>query len=132
MHTIKFQKFDCVPLENETIRLLVTQSAGPRVISLSFNDGENIFAELPDFVTERPDGKLFHFYGGHRLWHAPENMPRTYCPDERPVDVVLTEAGLSVTQPVEVETGIEKSIHIVLVENKPQVILRHTLTNRGL
>jgi hypothetical protein len=35
-------------------------------------------------------------------------------------------------QPVETETGIEKSLHISLVEDKPQVIVRHTLTNRGL
>jgi len=132
MHTIKFQNFDCVPLENDAISLLVTQSAGPRVISLRFNGGDNIFADLPDFVTERPDGALYHFYGGHRLWHAPENMPRTYVPDDGPVDIISTRTGLSVTQQVEAETGIEKSIRISLVEDKPQVILHHTLTNKGL
>jgi len=131
METIKFRDFDCVPLENEVISLLVTQSAGPRIISLRLNGGENLFAELPDYVTERPDGKLFHFYGGHRLWHAPESMPRTYFPDVGPVDVVQDRLGLSVTSPVEDETGIEKSIQISLVEDKPQVILRHVLTNRG-
>jgi len=132
MHIIKFQNFDCVPLENDSISLLVTQSVGPRVISLRFNGRDNLFAELPDFVTERPDGKVFHFYGGHRLWHAPESMPRTYCPDDEPVDVILDKSGLSITAPVEDETGIEKSIHISLVEDKPQVIVRHTLTTRGL
>jgi len=131
METIKFRGFDCVPLENEVISLLVTQSAGPRIISLRFNGGENLFAELPDYVTERPDGKLFHFYGGHRLWHAPESMPRTYFPDDGPVDVVQDRFGLSVTSRIEDETGIEKSIQISLVEDKPQVILRHVLTNRG-
>jgi len=132
MQTIKYLGFDCVPLENASLNLLVTQSIGPRIISLRFNGGDNLFAELPDFVTERPDGKLFHFYGGHRLWHAPENMARTYFPDDGPVDVIPEQFGLSVTTPVENETGIEKSIHISLVEDKPQVIVRHTLTNRGL
>jgi hypothetical protein len=132
MKTTKFLDFDCVSLENATLSLLVTQSVGPRIISLHFNGGDNLFAELTDFVTERPDGKVFHFYGGHRLWHAPENMPRTYFPDDEPVDILPNQGGLSVTQPVEGETGIEKSIHIYLVEDKPQVILRHTLTNRGL
>ena len=132
MNTIKFLDFDCVPLENDTISLLVTQSVGPRVISLRFNGGDNLFAELPDFVSERPDGEEFHFKGGHRLWHAPENMPRTYVLDDGPVDIVPTRTGLSVTQQVEAETGIEKSIQISLVEDKPQVILHHTLTNRGL
>jgi len=132
METIKFLDFDCVPLESKTLCLLVTQSVGPRIISLSFNGGENLFAELPDAVTERPDGRVFHFYGGHRLWHAPENLPRTYVLDNKPVEIIPDQAGLSVIQPVEDETGIEKSIQISLVEDKPQVIVRHTLTNRGL
>ncbi|MGB7876126.1 MAG: hypothetical protein WBL25_17215, partial [Anaerolineales bacterium] len=132
MQTIKFLDFDCVPLENAVLNLLVTQSVGPRIISLRFNGGDNLFAELPDFVTERPDGDLFHFYGGHRLWHAPENMPRTYALDDQPVGIVPTHNGLSVIQPIEIETGIEKSLQISLVENKPQIIIHHTLTNRGL
>lgn len=132
MQTVKFLDFDCVSLENSFLRLLITQSAGPRVISLQFKGGKNLFAELPDFVTERPDGTLFHFHGGHRLWHAPENMPRTYIPDNEAVTVVPAREGLLVTQPVEVQTGIEKAIQISLVDEKPQVIVRHTLTNRGL
>ncbi len=132
MNSIKFRSFDCVPIDNNVISLLVTQSVGPRIISLRYLDGDNLFAELPDFVTERPDGKPFHFYGGHRLWHAPENKPRTYIPDDKPVEVVSTSTGLSVTQPVEVQTGIEKSIQISLVDGEPKVIIHHTLTNRGL
>ena len=132
MQTTRFLNFDCVPLTNDAISLLITQSVGPRIISLQFKGGDNLFAELPDFVTERPDGTLFHFYGGHRLWYAPENMPRTYYPDDRPVDVIPNSTGLSVTSPVEPEAGIKKSIQISLVEDKPQIIVRHTLTNRGL
>ena len=131
MQTIKYLDFDCVPLENASLSLLVTQSVGPRIISLRFIGGENLFAELPDFITERPDGNVFHFYGGHRLWHAPENMPRTYALDDEPVEIIPTQNSLTVRQPVEAETGIEKSIQISLVKDKPQVILHHTLTNRG-
>jgi hypothetical protein len=132
MNTTKFLGQDCVYLENQAVSLLVTQSVGPRIISLCFNGGDNLFAELPDFVTGRPDGKSFHFYGGHRLWHAPEDMPRTYSLDDEPVDIVATPNGLLVTQPVDIQTGIEKSIQITLVENKPQIIVRHSLTNHGL
>ena len=132
MNTIKFLGFDCVPLENAYLSLLVTQSVGPRIISLRFKSGENLFAELPDFVTRCPDGELFHFYGGHRLWHAPENMPRTYALDDKPVEIIPTQDSLSAMQQVEDQTGIEKSMRVSLVGNKPQVIVRHTLTNRGL
>jgi hypothetical protein len=131
METTKFLDFDCVSLENATLQLLVTQSVGPRIISLRFNGGDNLLAVLPEFITERPDGETFHFYGGHRLWHAPENMSRTYFPDDEPLDIVSTRKGLLVTQPAN-QTGIEKSIHISLADDKPQAIIRHTLTNRGL
>lgn len=127
-----FLDLDCAALENEHLSLLVTQSVGPRIISLRLNGGGNLFAELPDFVTKRPDGKDFHFRGGHRLWHAPESMPRTYALDNEPVEIIQTGDSLSVTQQVEAETGIEKSMRISLTRDKAQVILHHTLTNRGL
>ncbi len=132
MKTSKFFQYDCVALENALLKLLVTQSAGPRIISLRWHGGDNLFAELPEFVTERPDGSLFHFRGGHRLWHAPENMPRTYALDDQPVEIIQAPNSLSVMQQVEAETGIEKSIRISLVDDKPQAIIHHTLTNRGL
>jgi hypothetical protein len=132
MNTTKFLGQDCICLENQAVSLLVTQSVGPRILSLCSNGGDNLFAELPDFVTVRPDGKAYHFYGGHRLWHAPEDMPRTYALDDEPVDVLPTQDSLLVTQPVEIQTGIEKSIQISLVEDKPQIIVRHQLTNHGL
>jgi hypothetical protein len=128
----KFLDYDCAAFENEHLNLLVTGSVGPRIISLRLKGGENLFAELPDFVTQRPDGKDFHFRGGHRLWHAPESMPRTYALDNDSVEIIQTEDSLSVTQQIEAETGIEKSMHISLTKDKAQVVIHHTLTNRGL
>lgn len=131
MQTQKFLGHDCVELKNRDISLLVTQSIGPRIISLKFNSGENLLAELPNFTTTRPDGKEFHFYGGHRLWHAPESMPRTYAIDNQPVEIISGKNSLKVSQQVEAETGIEKTIEIKLIEDKPQVIIHHTITNRN-
>ncbi|MFV9672187.1 MAG: hypothetical protein ACNYZH_03085, partial [Acidimicrobiia bacterium] len=45
---------------------------GPRIVGLRVSDGENLFAELPELVIERPGGAPFRFLGGHRLWLAPE------------------------------------------------------------
>ena len=59
-------------------------------------------------------------------------MPRTYALDDKPVDVIPTQNSLSVMQQVEAQTGIEKSMRISLINDKPQVIVRHTLINRGL
>jgi hypothetical protein len=57
MSITKFMGLGCVLLENSSLELLVTQSVGPRIISLRFNGGNNIFAELPNFVIARPDGR---------------------------------------------------------------------------
>ena len=131
MQITRFLDYDCVTLENASLSLLVTQSVGPRIISLRLKGSENLFAELPDFVTELPDGKTFHFYGGHRLWCAPEDLQRTYSLDDSPVDIVHQGNSLSVTQPVEARTGMEKNLHISLLEDKPHIDIRHTLTNHG-
>jgi hypothetical protein len=128
----KFLNYECAALENDHLSLLVTQSVGPRIISLRLKGGGNLFAELPDFVTQRPDGKDFHFRGGHRLWHAPESMPRTYALDDDPVEIIQAGNNLSVTQQVEAETGIEKSMRISLGNDKAQVVIHHTLTNCGM
>ena len=127
----QFLGIDCVTLENDSLSLMVTQSVGPRIISLRLNDGENLFAELPEGTLDCPGVGKYHFYGGHRLWHAPEDPARTYLPDDKPVEIVPVENGFKVGQQVEVQTGIEKSMHIFLPDNGPKVIIRHTLTNRG-
>lgn len=132
METVRFLGLECSELENEQLKLLVTQSAGPRILSFGFKDGENLFAELPEAVIDRPDGGVFHFYGGHRLWHAPEEPVRTYLPDDSPVDVVASANGLVITQPTEPQTGLQKTLDVRLSGNAAQVVITHQLTNQGL
>jgi hypothetical protein len=131
METVRFLDLECVALENGAVQLLVTKSVGPRIISLRFREGDNLFAELPDFVARRPDGKSYHFYGGHRLWSAPEDMLRTYQLDDQPVAIFPTRDGLIATQSIEPLTGIQKTVRVSLVGDEPRVIIEHTLTNRG-
>lgn len=129
---LEYAGYECARLANDQIELLVTRSAGPRILSLRFFGGENLLAEQPEAVAQRPDGSLYHFVGGHRLWHAPEHMPRTYVLDNVPVEIEPIADGLLVRQPVEVETGMEKTIQIGLRVDVPQITVTHTLTNRGL
>ncbi|MBI5353822.1 MAG: hypothetical protein HZB50_14360 [Chloroflexi bacterium] len=131
METVDFMGHECVALENETIRLLLSRSMGPRILSLSLGGGENLLAELPDFVTEHPGVGIFHFYGGHRLWHAPEEINRTYLPDDAPVNISSIEGGYLMTQDVEIKTGLQKSIEVCLEKNSSRVVITHRLHNRG-
>jgi hypothetical protein len=129
--TTRFLDLECVRLGNESLSLLVTQSVGPRIISLQVGQGPNLFAELPDFTLECPGEGQFHIRGGHRLWYAPEAPKITYLPDDEPVQLKAIESGLMATQPLEEKTGIQKSIRIWLPNEDPIVIVDHKLTNKG-
>jgi hypothetical protein len=132
METEDFLGLPCYFFENEWLRLLVTRSVGPRILSFGFKDAENLFAELPETLIETPGNEPFHFYGGHRLWHAPEEPSRTYLPDDAPVEVVPSEQGFVVTQEAEPGTGLQKSLEVRLSDSSAQVVVTHHLTNRGL
>jgi hypothetical protein len=89
-----------------------------------------MFADLGNEFIETPYGQ-FYFRGGHRLWHSPEAMPRTYIADNDGATVSDIPGGVRIDQPSEAWTHIAKSIEIRLNENQPQVIIRHELRNDG-
>jgi hypothetical protein len=132
MDTCTFLDLDCRSLSNGIVNLLVTHSVGPRILSFKFSDGENIFAELPHLVIDCPGTDGFHFYGGHRLWHAPEEPRRTYLPDDDLVEIVAVENGLRATQAIESQTSLQKTIEIRLSGNSTQATVIHHIANHGL
>ncbi|HEX7588063.1 MAG TPA: hypothetical protein VF478_07100 [Anaerolineae bacterium] len=106
--------------------------AGPRIVRLVLEgSNENLMAELPNNVVQTPFG-VFHFYGGHRLWHSPEEMPRTYFPDSNGVIVEDLTDGVRLVQPTaEPHTGMRKSIEIHLHSDHAALTLVHRLQNEG-
>lgn len=118
-------------LSNGMIELVITADVGPRIIRFGFPGAPNLFYQDPETLGTTADAQ-WHLYGGHRLWHAPEQQPRTYWPDNAPVHIERTEAGLVATQPVEGTTGIAKQIEITMHPTLPHVRLTHRLTNTGL
>jgi hypothetical protein len=131
MNKKTFQNQDCVVLENADLELLIPEAIGPRVLSLKFRGSENLFAELPDFTTRRPDGELYHFYGGHRLWLTPEEPMFSYGLDDQQVQISETRDGILVKKSIEPETGIQKSLLFTLDADHPKLIVTHRLSNHG-
>src|SRR5262245_25855644 len=125
-------------LSNSSLRLEFLAQAGPRIVRLSpAGSGENDFAsanllaEVPNFKVDTPYG-AYSFYGGHRLWHSPESMPRTYIRDDAGLVVEELPDGVRLTQPTEAQTGIRKQIEIRLLQTGPIVSVQHYLKNEGL
>jgi hypothetical protein len=103
-----------------------------RISGLTPKGKTNLFADLshePPISTPYGD---FHFRGGHRLWHAPEAMPRTYAPDTGELQITDLPDGVILETKTEPGTGLRKRIEIRLAPDKPTVTLTHTLINDGL
>lgn len=122
---------DCVSISNDSAELIVTTAVGPRVAFFGFKGGKNHMALFPETLG-KTGGESWKIYGGHRLWHSPEAMPRSYSPDNSPIEWKAVDSGARFIQPVEPDTGIQKEIEITLDPDKAEVRLRHRLTNRGL
>lgn len=123
--------YDCIKLENEALALWLTRSVGPRIIGLALQGSNSLLALLPDLKAECPGAGTYSFRGGHRLWYAPEDLRRTYLPDDEPLTITDLPNGLHVTQPVEAPTGIQKALTITLPDAEARVIVDHTLSNHG-
>ncbi len=122
---------DCIPLLNESLRFEIARSIGPRILGLSFMNGPNLLADLPEVTALRPDGKAYHFHGGHRLWLSPEDAILSYDLEDGPVAIVPVENGLRIVRPADAESGIEKSIQVDLPDDTPRGIITHQLKNCG-
>lgn len=115
-------------LASRALELVVTTSVGPRVVELRSRAGRagNLFLQRP---PDEPRAHGYLFRGGHRLWHSPEDIVRTYQPDDAPLAVQALRGGGALTQPTEQKTGLQKAMAIELLGERT-VKVTHRLTNR--
>ena len=118
----------CIRLFNRDIDLIVTTAVGPRIIRCGFINDRNLFYESAD-DRGKTGGEHWRIYGGHRLWHAPEANPRTYFPDNQPVEYNFDGSVLKLMQPAETTTGLVKEIDLHLDPEQNKVTLIHRLRN---
>jgi hypothetical protein len=103
-----------------------------RIVGLIPTGKTNMLADLSDFPPIPTVYGDFYFHGGHRLWHSPEAMPRTYIPDTGGLTITNIPQGVSLEAQTEPGTGIRKRMEIRLAAEKPSVMLTHTLINDGI
>jgi hypothetical protein len=121
---------NCYRVSNGTVEFIATTDVGPRIISFGFVGGANLFFVREDFAGQT-GGSEWKNYGGHRIWHAPEDKVRTYEPDNSPVQAKVIENGLVLTMPPEKASGIQKEIAITLDPASSEVRVIHRLRNSG-
>jgi len=119
---------NCVKLSNGSVELIATTDVGPRIIRFGFVDGQNLFCEMQSDMG-KTGGTEWRSYGGHRLWHAPEMIPRTYSPDNAPVEYKWDGSTLELIQPIEEDNRLAKEIEVTLDPDTDHVRIVHRITN---
>lgn len=127
-----------IRVSNGEIELVFPTEYGPRIQRFARAGGENIFGEVSPLAqgNDTPFGDRWHIYGGHRLWYAPESDPRSYWPDNAPVDVVTTPAAggatrITLTQRIEEHSRLLKTLSVTVPPAGVRVDVVHRLDNRG-
>lgn len=129
----------CIRLTNGVVDLVATLDKGPRIIRFGVVDGPNEFCESTEPEIDSPVEQEFqafgnegnwHIRGGHRLWVAPEALPRTYYPDNKPVNYEKLENGVRLTPPLQNWTQFQLEMEVRMNEDG-EVTVNHKITNHG-
>jgi hypothetical protein len=121
---------NCYRISNGEVELIVTTDIGPRIMRYGFVGGQNMFVEFKEEIGKSGESKWFG-RGGHRLWAAPEDLHDTYALDNSPVQATIKGHVITLTGPVEKETGLQKSIVVRLNETGSDVEVTHHIKNAG-
>lgn len=121
---------NCIRMENSSVELQVSTDFGPRVLCYRLQGKKNVFHTF-DADLEDLDRAVWHNFGGHRLWHAPEVSPRTYYPDNEPVSYRIEDQTVILTTSEGPPNDLEKQIRISLDEHSSLVRLEHRIKNLG-
>jgi hypothetical protein len=118
-------------LSNGDAELIVTLDVGPRIISYSLPGGFNVLKNYDSHMGGMGEAE-WQLRGGHRFWLAPEDLTRTYFPDNRPVkhEAIGTNAARIIAPPEE-EYGVQKTMELRLAGKGTKVDVKLKVTNTG-
>lgn len=118
-------------LTNGDAELVVTLDVGPRVIAYRLPGGFNVMKNYDDQMGKTGEAE-WQIRGGHRFWLAPEDLTRTYFPDNRPVKWEQTGPhSARFVPPPETEYGVQKEMHLALADKGTRVTVTLKVTNVG-
>lgn len=125
--TVEYGGFpDCLEISNGTASVIVATVFGPRILAYALDGGENVLGWHPEAKVETDLG-AWKPYGGHRLWLAPENMPRSYAPDNDRVEVI-EKGDLCLHLKGAIDgTGIQKEMTVTLAAAGTELSIDHRL-----
>ena len=121
-------------ISNGDAELIVTLDVGPRIISYKLTGGKNVFKEFEEQLGKSGE-KDWQIRGGTRLWVGPEDVTRTYYPDNGRVEWAITKNDANeITDIVfapepEKAYGIRKVLHVRLAPKGGAVHITYEIHN---
>ncbi|MBE7050195.1 MAG: hypothetical protein E7394_05415 [Ruminococcaceae bacterium] len=132
------EKFgNMVKVSDEKVELFVSVDYGPRILKAGIIGRTNFMKQdtKESMVSQLGQSKfkddLFKNRGGHRFWISPEAFPRTYYPDNEPVEYKITETGVELIPPCQVANELQLKIRITLDDKTHKYTIEHFVTNEG-
>ncbi|MDX2064869.1 MAG: hypothetical protein SFX74_03900 [Fimbriimonadaceae bacterium] len=124
--TVTFGRWpEMIRIADDRAELHVSTQFGPRILGANLLEAPNLMYQFPP-ETE-PDG--YRFYGGHRLWIAPESRELSMQPENEPVAVRHGEQSVQLTAPTDTN-GFTKSL-VIAARGDGQFVVTHGLTYSG-
>ena len=115
-------------LTNGSIEVSAALDYGLRIMVLRCVGMENVLYHQPDDLSDGlSTEKGWRLYGGHRFWTSPES-DNSYYPDNDPVEYVIEEDSVLLTQKTDEWTGFKKQIRLSFCDNG-SLKVEHVLTN---
>jgi hypothetical protein len=121
---------DNLRLSNGDAELIITLDVGPRIISYRLAGGKNVFKNYPEQLGKSGE-KVWQTRGGHRLWVGPEDLTRTYAPDNGPVQHEEQSGGVRLRPAPDTPYGIQKEMTVRLESRGSRVTVLHRISNVG-
>ena len=122
---------DCLFLDNGTAECVLSLDFGPRILRFCLCGQENVFFEQPPDADYLCSEEGWRVHGGTRLWLAPECVHNVYYPDNAPVEYELLSDGARVTQALDGNLQISKSIAVRFTDDPNEVAVEYAITNLG-
>ena len=120
-----------IRLANGDVELIATLDVGPRVIAYRRPGGFNVMKNYDAMMGGTGESE-WQIRGGHRFWLAPEDLTRTYFPDNRAVaHAAIGPESVRLTPPPEAEYGVQKEMTLRLAATGSRVDVGLKVTNVG-
>jgi hypothetical protein len=110
------------------LEIRVPLDFGIRILGFNLKGGPNLLQESKESV-ETLNGS-WCFYGGHRLWTAPEKDPETYSYDGAPISYMINNNRVTLEQPMDTFTKLQKQITLEFLDDQT-LRIKHRIKNNN-